>query len=77
MPKRRETLDDLLGSLVPNERLDAFAVRAGISPAGLFNLRHGQTAKPQRRTVAAIAAALGVDLERVRKAIEESMRVHG
>ena len=65
-----ETLDDLL--LRNGQSLDAFAERSGVPRFTLFRLRSGQIKRPQIATLTALAAALKVDVARVRAACEAS-----
>jgi transcriptional regulator with XRE-family HTH domain len=67
---RIETLDALIDAAgVP---LTTLAKRAKIDPTSLRMLRLGQVARPRVSTVAKLAAALKVDVARVRAACEAS-----
>jgi len=72
VPRRRETLDDLL--LANGEGLDAFAKRTGIPRFTLYRLREGKVETPRIDTVVRLAKALGVEPARVRAAIEASRK---
>jgi len=70
---RAETFEQLVTRLTPDETWEAFAARVGVTSRQLLNLRRGVgTRRPTRGTLALLASALGVDVERVRKAIEAS-----
>lgn len=67
---RAETLDDLLDAAgLP---LSVFAKRAKIDPTSLLALRRGTVDRPRVATVTKLAAALKVDVARVRAACEAS-----
>lgn len=68
--RRRETLDDLL--TCHGVGLTAFAKAAGIPAFTLYRLREGLVERPRIATLTAIAAALGIDVERVRAACAAS-----
>lgn len=73
VPKcRSETLDDLLADVVAAGRLTEFARTAGLSPWTLLRLRNGESGRTHRGTVLALAWALGIEVARVRAAIEAS-----
>ena len=72
MRKRHETLDDLLQSVIAENRLTAFCGEAGIAPWTLLRLRTGQGTRTHRGTLTQLAAALKVDVARVRAACEAS-----
>lgn len=64
------TLDDLL--LATGESYDAFAARAGVARYTLYRLRTGANEKPQRKTLRALAAALGLNVAVVKLAAKAS-----
>lgn len=70
--RKRETLDDLLKTVIANEDLTGFCTRAKIRPWTLKRLRDGVGERTHRGTVLAIAAERGVSPERVEKAIKAS-----
>ena len=74
MPKRRpETLDDLLADRIPpGTGILEWGQTAGIPQRTLLRLRRGLVAKPHLGTVTLLAAALRVDVPRVRAAIDAS-----
>jgi len=68
MAPRAETLDDLL--LKAGTPLTELAAAAGMSPRSLLALRKGETATPRIATLTKLAAAIDVDVVRVRAAID-------
>lgn len=65
-----KTLDDLI--LKTGESYDALAKRSGVARFTLYRIREGMIAKPRRKTMHAIAEALGVSVDAVQKAIAAS-----
>ena len=62
-----ETLNDLIDKR--GLAIGKLAELAGLTEKSLWKLRHGATEKARPTTVAALAAALKVSTERVRKAL--------
>lgn len=67
-----ETVDVLLARVAPDVHYEAIAERAGISPRSLWAMRTGRHGRTNRSTVAALAAALKVDVARVIAAVDAS-----
>jgi hypothetical protein len=73
VPKRPETLDDLLAvALRDGHGLTEWCTENGLDPRTVWRLRNGKVAKPHLGTVSVLAAGLKLDLERVRAAIAAS-----
>lgn len=78
MPKRPETLDDLLAvALRDGLGLTEWCSANGLDPRTVWRLRNGRVAKPHLGTVSMIAGALKVEVDRVRAAIAASRTAAG
>lgn len=67
---KRETFEKLVATLAPGVSWLELARRSGVSHRTLLLWREkGPRARPSKWTLGAMAATLGCDVERVRKAI--------
>lgn len=76
-PREPETLDHLLRSVIAAHEITAWATAAGITPYTLLRLRTGAGSRVHGGTVMALAAALDMDEDRVKAAINESRKKGG